>query len=239
MSQPLIAISVNQILRNGIDTNSISYSYTEAVVRAGGLPLLIPNDFPVNEIQTLCDRIDGVLLSGGGDIDVNLFDGEHHAKIGDPSRDRDRLEIALFQQALGEHLPIFGICRGAQLINVAMGGTLYTHIPTQFETTIEHNTPERKGRDHIAHQVEIEEGSLIGQIIGRTKIPVNSFHHQAIKILAPGLKVTARATDGLIEAVEIPGTLFKALGVQWHPEGIQGISEQRDLFSAFVTACHK
>ncbi|KAF0109440.1 MAG: putative glutamine amidotransferase [Chloroflexi bacterium] len=239
MSQPIIAITVSQIHPNGINLNSLSSAYVNSVKKAGGLPLMIPNEFPLEEIIALCGRVDGVLFSGGEDVDIKLFDGEPHPEIGDPSEERDRLEIALVKEALANHLPILGICRGVQVINVALGGTLYTHIPAQFNTATEHSTPESKGKNFFAHEVNIAPDTKLARIIAKTTILVNSFHHQAIKDLAPGLMVTASSTDGLIEAVEIPGDPFTLIGVQWHPEGIQEKEEQQKLFRAFVTACNK
>jgi putative glutamine amidotransferase len=238
MTSPLIGITTNQT-NPGIKTDSLSSAYTNAVRNAGGLPLLIPNTFSLGQIDSLLTRLGGIIFSGGGDVDISLFNGEYHSKIGTPSLDRDNLEIAIIRKAIQIRLPTLGICRGIQVINIALGGTLYTHLPAQYKTTLQHATPRLKGRDYMAHEVKMVQGSRLMEILGSLAIPVNSFHHQAIKDLAPQLKVTGRATDGLIEGVELIDQDTFVIGVQWHPECLPDRPEQQQLFKSFVEVCNR
>lgn len=237
MKQPVIGITVSQIHKKDRLYNQNPSAYAEAIVLAGGLPLLIPNEYPLQQVKELLQKIDGLLLSGGGDVAIRFFDGVPHPSISEVSEVRDQLEFALVKEALNAHKPVLGICRGMQVINVAMGGTLYTDIHDQYKTDLNHQIPDEMGRDYLAHEVDLEAGSQLGKIIKQNHFAVNSFHHQAVQKPAPGLVVTARATDGLIEAVEIAGDPFALIGVQWHPECLLEHQIQVDLFKAFVAAC--
>jgi putative glutamine amidotransferase len=237
MTPPVIGITVGQIQNKNRFYNRVPSAYAEAIVQAGGLPLLIPLEIPLEGIPDLFKRLDGLLLSGGGDIDIHAFGGKPHPSIFDVSEIRDHLEFALLKHALQAHKPVLGICRGIQVINVALGGTLYTHIPDQFKTQLCHSTPDEKGRDFLAHEINLEPDSKLGRIIGQTQFSVNSFHHQAIQKPAADLVVTAHASDGLIEAVELSGDAFNLVGVQWHPECLLEHEIQVKLFKAFVAAC--
>jgi len=235
MPKPIIAITTNftsEELKNDPES-----TYANAIKGAGGVPILIPRDFPVAQYAVLREQHAGILLTGGGDLDLRYFDGEPNPAIGIPSPQRDELELALVKMAIETDWPLFGICRGVQVLNVAMGGTLFTDIPSQFHTGINHSTPADKGRYFLAHQVEIVADSTLAKIMKTNVTGVNSFHHQAVNKLAPGLKVTARATDGLIEAVEIPGMTRAVFGVQWHPENLQAIQCHKALFEEFVCTC--
>jgi putative glutamine amidotransferase len=237
MTKPIIGITVSQIQTQYRIENYSPSAYAKAVALAGGLPMLIPNEYPVEELTALFDRIDGLLLSGGGDVDLSLYGGIPHPSVGGISKDRDQLECTLVKAALKNHKPVFGICRGLQLINVALGGTLYSDIPDQYPTQTQHSTPDEKGRDFVAHEVEVDQNTTLGRIMGAGRFKVNSFHHQAIQKIAPDLVVTAHATDGLIEGVELPGEEFQLLAVQWHPENLIDHEPQLKLFTAFVAAC--
>ena len=237
MKKPLIAISTSSKISNYQEVTDLPSAYSQAVSQVGGLPFLIPNTFPLDGISSLCDHVDGILLSGGGDIDISLFNGKADSNIGTPDKNRDAIEIALIKEAVKRELPVFGICRGIQVINVALGGTLITDIPNQFSTTLIHQNSSANGRDYHAHDVKVEENTRLAKILNKLTIPVNSFHHQAILEPAPGLRVTARATDGLIEAVEFTNGSPNLIGVQWHPECIQKYSEQRNLFKSFIETC--
>lgn len=239
MTPPIIGITVSRIFKNHQFYNQNPSAYAEAVVRAGGLPLLIPVEFPLIHIQTILSQVDGLLISGGDDVDYQLYGGEAHPTIEGICKDRDQLEIELLKYAIQTKKPVLGICRGIQLINVALGGSLYTHIPDQFRTDLIHSTPEEKGRESLAHEVELDLNSKLGKIIGLKRFSVNSFHHQAIQTIAPDLMVTARSTDGLIEAVELAEEPFGVIGVQWHPECLLTIQSQLKLFEAFTAACKK
>jgi putative glutamine amidotransferase len=212
-------------------------SYIDAVIRAGAAPLLIPNVTDEALLRTLYDRLDGLLLSGGGDIAPLYYGEARHEKCGLPSPERDVTELALTRWAIGEGMPLLAICRGIQVLNVALGGSLYQDIEAQAPGAKRHRWSPGYPRDYIAHSVSIGAQTRLARIVGTDPLPVNSFHHQAIKDVAPGLTVTARAPDQIIEAVEANGQAF-VVGVQWHPEGLASadVRAQR-LFDAVVEAC--
>lgn len=236
MNTPLIGITTNQdSVHFATAYNTLSAAYVKAVRDAGGMPVLLPNEFPLDRLSDLRSRLDGIIFSGGGDVETSLFNGVDNDAVSGVSKDRDKLEISLVHLAVETDWPFLGICRGIQVINVALGGDLYTHIPDQFKSSIRHATPASLGRDHIAHQVTTRNGTVLSQILQMETLPVNSFHHQAIQNPAPALTVCAHAEDGLIEGVELASHRF-GVGVQWHPECIQNHPEQRRLFTAFIQA---
>lgn len=236
MRQPLIGITcVQESTAHTVTMERVSVEYTHAVINAGGLPVILPTDYPVDELENLRDRLDGILLTGGGDIDPSRYRGKTHPRLTFVSQTRDELEIALAKIAAKTDWPLLGICRGLQVMNVTLHGSLYVNVPTQFNSKLDHNTPYDQGRDLIAHEVTIEADTRLSAIVGKSNLPVNSFHHQAVKEIAPGLKINARASDGLVEGLEIPNHRF-FLGVQWHPECIQAHPEQQAIFKAFVQA---
>jgi putative glutamine amidotransferase len=215
---------------------SISEAYISALANSGASPVLIPLGGSAAALDVLLARLDGLLFSGGGDIDPQAYHSQMHVSVQEVDRDRDRVEIYLMEQALGRRLPFMGICRGLQLINVALGGSLYEDILDQHEGAIQHQFFPGWPRDHLAHKVQIEADSSLGRILGATELPVNSLHHQGVKSLAPELRATAVAPDGIIEGFELPGYPF-GLAVQWHPEWLQAHTPMRALFRAFIQAC--
>lgn len=236
MIQPLIGITIHPAGapdRAGLDT--LLNGIITGVERAGGLPVLIPATLRAETARALLPRLDGVLISGGGDIDPSRYSATWHESIGGVDPARDRLEIGLVQVAVAAQTPLFGICRGAQVLNVALGGTLYRTIE-------EHPGAERHCYypglpfDLCPHAVQVAEDSLLARIIAQPVLAVNSLHHQACRGIAPGLRVTAWAPDGIPEAIEVIGHPF-ALAVQWHPEALPHAPEMRALFEAFVAAC--
>lgn len=235
MKRPVIAITTNFTSKE-LEGNPVS-AYSSAIEGAGGSAILIPRDIPVKSYPSLREEYDGVLLSGGGDVDIHLFSGEENPAIGKPSPQRDRLEITLAKMAVESGWPLFGICRGVQVLKVALGGGLITDIPSQYKTSIQHATPAEAGRQFLTHQVNIEKKSFLYLIIQQEEILVNSFHHQAIKDPAERLVVTTRASDGLVEAVELQGIEKPIFGLQWHPENLQHIKAHKALFEAFVESC--
>lgn len=236
MSKPLIGITASQINRShSRKANLVLADYTNAIRSAGGLPLLIPNEYPLEDIEVLRGRLNGVLLTGGGDIDPEMYGIHDHETAAHVVDARDRLEKELVLLAVKSNWPLLGICRGQQMLNVALGGTLYTNIPSQYDTPILHDQPDSRQPACRVHEVNITPRSLLAGIIDRDCIRVNSRHHQAVKDLAPGLTVTACASDGLIEGVELPGHRF-CLGVQWHPESLQALEEHSRIFTSFITA---
>jgi putative glutamine amidotransferase len=211
--------------------------YTDAIMEAGGIPFLLP--YTVNErvIAQMSRDLDGLLLTGGGDIDPTLFDEEPHPGLREIVPDRDEMEIALIEHFMAQNKPIFGICRGCQILNIALGGDMYQDLATQKEEVIQHS--QQAPRNHASHTVHISEGSLLHRIFNKNAAKVNSFHHQAIRSVAPVLRVSALARDGVIEAIESQSHAF-VLGVQWHPECmVKTDADSRQMFRAFVEACRE
>ncbi len=215
----------------------LNTAYVQAVLCAGGVPIIIPNIVDRELVDSYLGAIDGLLLSGGVDLDPVLFGECHHADLGQVDASRDGTELALLERALAQDMPIFGICRGIQTLNVALGGTLYQHLPDQAPSSIHHLQSEVKlPRDQFSHAIKIEGNTRLKSIVGKSEMETNSFHHQAIKSVAPGLIVTAHAQDGVIEAVEAPDHRY-VVAVQFHPEETAPHDEySRRLFEAFVQA---
>ena len=213
----------------------INRDYLDSVARAGALPVLLPLTDDERAIGEMLRRIDGLLLSGGGDVDPALYGEDRLPLCGPIDPLRDRMEFSLCRRALDAGLPILAICRGVQVLNCVLGGTLYQDIAAQFGRAIRHPCHETP-RDGV-HEVKLTAGTRLRAIAGLDRLTVNSRHHQAVKALGRGLIVSARAEDGLIEGVELPGEKF-AVGVQWHPESMSDRrKEAQALFLAFSEAC--
>jgi len=206
----------------------------QAVTIAGGTPVLIPPGWDAATLRAQFTALDGLLLSGGGDIDPACYGAAPIASVGGVDPDRDHTEFTLTQWALAEDKPIFGICRGLQLLNVACGGALYRDV-SEYADAIRHAYTQGYPSDLVVHPVRIAADSLLAAIVGKGDVPVNSLHHQACSVVAQGLRVVAWAPDGMVEAVEVPDHRF-ALAVQWHPEALPEAVESQALFRAFVAA---
>jgi len=208
--------------------------YSRAVVHAGGAPVIVPAAHQARTLADLLERLDGLLLSGGPDVHPRFYREQPLPGLGEVDEPLDRMELAAARQAHDRGLPILGICRGIQTLNVALGGTLYQDIATQVPDCIEHL--QKAAKDVNTHQVVIETNSRLQAVLGRTRIWVNGKHHQAVKKTGKGLRVSARAPDGVVEALEDPTKPF-VVAVQWHPEGTWRTDPlSRKLFGAFVTA---
>ncbi|MGH2523265.1 MAG: gamma-glutamyl-gamma-aminobutyrate hydrolase family protein [Anaerolineales bacterium] len=210
-----------------------------AVERAGGLPVLIPHGMSEATLRRLYARLDGLLFSGGGDVGPARYGAEMRPAILGVDAKRDNAELALARWVIKEEKPFFGICRGAQVLNVALGGTLYPDVsehPGAGRHAFCLNLPLDLRPHAIQHEIQIEEDSTLARVIGQPIITVNSLHHQACREVAPGLRAAAHAPDGIIEAVEAPANPF-GLAVQWHPECLPDAPEMRRLFERFVAAC--
>jgi putative glutamine amidotransferase len=223
-SRPIIASTVYRKSipqARPIDVYGLMPSYTEAVSKAGGIPLLIPLGLSKEDLLTLLDRVDGILLPGGADIDPGQYseNGQRHVKVYGIDQERDRTELFMAQAAVTRRKPFLAICRGIQVLNVTLGGTLWQDIPSQIAGSFDHDASGDQPRNHLAHTVEIEPDSLLARLTGKTHSWVNSYHHQSLRDMAPELVVTATAEDGVIEAAEIPGHPF-GVSVQWHPENL-------------------
>jgi putative glutamine amidotransferase len=210
---------------------AVGLRYTAAIEAAGGIPLVIP-PMPETAIGPLLDGIGGVCLSGGPDLDPIGYGERPHPELGPTEVDLDRFEIALARAADRRRLPILGICRGAQALNVSRGGTLHQHLP-DLGKGIGHR--QTAPGERPVHAVEIAAGSLLARVVGRRRARVNSFHHQGVRRLGRGLRPVAWAPDGVIEAVEGVDGRF-VLGVQWHAECLAERPTQARIFATFVEA---
>lgn len=216
--------------------------YFLAATIVGGVPWMIPLlDDDEDTLREIYDRLDGILIPGGVDMDPATFGEDRHPKLGALDPARDRVELQLTRWAIEDHKPILGLCRGIQVMNVAFGGTLYQDIAAQVPDSIKHDYFPTAGfdRDHLAHEVALSAGSRLRTVMEKPTILVNSMHHQGIKQLASDLIPAALAPDGLVEAVERDGDHFM-VGVQWHPEMFEMTDPHtRHLFRAFIAAARK
>ncbi len=209
----------------------------EAIKRAGGIPILLPVGLPYDDFRALYERVDGLMLPGGGDISPDFYGvDEQHPLTDEIDRPRDETELEAVRWAVDDDLPLLGICRGHQVVNVALGGTLLQDIPSLVDTDQPHDFPREEPRSQLAHTLVAAKGSKLAQIVGEVPFDVNSLHHQAVAIPGHGLVVTSLNSDGVIEATEHPTKAF-VLSVQWHPEDINTPhSTSEKLFAAFVAA---
>lgn len=233
--KPLIGITAS------LEANTIKLQRenSRAIEQAGGIPVIISYVDQQATVDELAGRLDGLLLSGGGDIDPFLFGEEPIPALGSITPDRDWLEGLLIQRFLDRGKPILGICRGCQILNVVAGGSMYQDIYSQKKEMALLQHAQQAPRDHVSHFITIAKGSLLSRILGEGPEKVNSFHHQAVDHMAPGFIVSARSSDGVVEAFESKNHPF-VLGVQWHPEDLfLKYPTMAKLFSAFVFACRK
>jgi putative glutamine amidotransferase len=236
MALPLIGITTARVLNNAnIHVMSTAEAYVQAVYKAGGLPILIPLGIADADLEALLERLDGLLFTGGGDIAPERYGGHPHPRVYDIDPDRDRIELFLVERAVKQGMPFLGICRGFQVINVALGGSLYEDILDQHPGALKHDYFPGYPRDQLVHPVTITPGSRLAEILGQTEVDVNSLHHQGVRQVPGALPLTALAPDGIPEAVELLGHPF-GLAVQWHPEWLQAYAPMRRLFEAFVGA---
>jgi putative glutamine amidotransferase len=227
--KPLIGITSsyswdnhNQILPN---------SYVDAIERGGGTPVLLPPSFTI-DVEQLLESVDGLVLTGGVDIDPQHYGENPIPQMGTIDPKRDDFELKITKEALRGGKPILAICRGHQVLNVAAGGTLIQDIASQVPEALKHR--QKAPTYYPSHTVRVQEGSRLHGIFGKSELGVNTFHHQAVRDMGEGLVATAWAPDGVLEAMEIPGDAF-VLGVQWHPERmIDG--EMLKIFQGFVQA---
>lgn len=215
----------------------LNRAYVLAVQAAGGVPVLLPPYLDDRVREALWSRLAGLVLTGGGDVDPATFEEPRDPSVDLVSEARDALELGLTERALDQGLPLLAICRGVQVLNVALGGTLHQHIPDAYPTsTIAHSQTEPRQR--ATHDVKVMvEGTTLGAVLGASELSVNSFHHQAIRRLGRGLRDVAWAPDGIIEGVDLPDARGLVLGVQWHPEDLVGHDVAASkLFAALIAA---
>lgn len=217
----------------------MNYRYFTALASTGAAPVMVPLfAHDLDTLRGIYDALDGVFLAGGVDVDPSSYHEPREALCGRTDLDRDGVEILLAQWARAEGKPVFGVCRGLQIINVAAGGSLYQDCADFAPGAIKHDYFPNAGhaRDYLAHTVAVEPGTRLHEILAGDEVQVNSMHHQGLKTLADGLTVSARAPDGLVEALEAPGDAF-CIGVQWHPEMlVDSDAGTHRLFTAFVDA---
>ena len=242
-AMPLIAVTTSEIRDKKPETEirpgespqhemALGLKYLHATEAAGGLPMVVP-PLGAGAVAPLLDRCSGLLLSGGPDLDPAAYGERAHRETGPIEPHLDVFELQLVQMALARRMPIFAICRGMQLLNVARGGTLHQHLPDLVGDAVQHRQTEPGGQP--THWVRSQPESRLARVMGRKRTKVNSLHHQAIDHLGRGLVATAWATDGTIEAVEATDRDF-VVGVQWHAECLVSRPEQAALFGAFVEA---
>ena len=233
--KPLIGVTTSELRPSNAGTlrrhgepphaeMALGMTYLRAIEEAGGMPVVLP---PLGDVVAYLDRLDGICLSGGPDLDPDAYGApERHAELGPTEPGLDAFELELARAADARGLPILGICRGAQALNVARGGTLHQHLPGHRQT---------EPATATTHTVHIEPGSRLADVAGAGRLRVNSFHHQAVDVLGRDLRVVARSADGIVEAVEAPGPRL-VLGVQWHAEGLTAQPRHRALFAELVAA---
>ncbi len=239
--RPIIGLTTYRKIAqdSGVPIFGLMRSYVQAVAQAGGIPLLIPLGIGDEDLRTVLQRVDGLVLPGGGDIDPQAYQGQNHENIRGVDKDRDRVEINLAREAVQSEKPFLAICRGHQVLNVALGGTMWEDLATQMPGSIRHDYYGDGARTDRPHSVHVREASRLAEIVASAEILVNSLHHQGLRELAPELTASAAAPDGLVEGVEIPGHPF-AIGVQWHPENLVGIDPaMHRLFVSLVEASTK
>lgn len=229
--RPLIGVTTSELRPSSAGTlrrhgepphaeMALGMTYLRAIEAAGGLPVVLP---PLGDAEAFLDRLDGVCLSGGPDLDPEAYGAGRHPELGPTEPGLDAFELALARAADARGLPLLGVCRGAQALNVARGGTLHQHLPLHCQT---------EPATATTHAVRVEPGTRLERLFGGGALPVNSFHHQAVDRLGAGLTAVAFAADGTVEAIEGAGPRF-VLGVQWHAEGLPAHGV---LFEALVEA---
>lgn len=220
-------------------SGELNLAYAQAVEGCGGQLEMLET---LEEIDVAIDRADGILLPGGNDVNTLFYGEERKSLTQPPHHERDRFELYLLERAMEKGIPVLGICRGLQVINVKLGGTLYQDLETEMPGSIRHDWHEENGeplsRSKLTHQVSVKKDSKLGQILGSTEVEVNSLHHQGVKVLGAGLVATATAPDGLVEAFEKPDYPY-LLAVQWHPEELQADQMWKNLFTNFIEACSR
>lgn len=220
MAQPIIGVSAN----HSTSSATAPLTYVNAIKNSGGVPLVIPMTTDTTQINAILNTITGLVMTGGADVNPLKFYGEEpHPRMGEITPERDDFDYMLIKMAIKKGIPVLGICRGMQMLNVALGGTLIQDIPSQVKGSMVDHRQEAPSSE-ATHSITIQKGSLLYNILKTEKTAVNTFHHQAVKKVAPSLKVIAVAKDGVVEAIEGTGDM-RVLGLQFHPEGFAAHGE--------------
>jgi putative glutamine amidotransferase len=238
MNKPIIGITGAYVNHNHyMEGVYVHHDYHKSVAANGGIPIILPyiNEEIALETLPLCD---GIILSGGEDVDPQFYGEDPHPQLGPTIPERDIAEIVIAKYALENNIPLLAICRGIQILNVALGGTLIQDIPCQVNEPIQHSQIVNRSRD--THWVNIENDSKLFQLLGSERVRVNSLHHQSIGRIASELRVVARSSDGVVEAVEYVYPSTFTIGVQWHPESMASTNAQmNNLFAEFIKSSLK
>lgn len=234
MSESRIAVSGVVRTWGEAERTGVNAAYVRAVLAGGGLPIVLSPLIGASRAAAAMEGVDGLLLSGGEDIDPAWYGERPSPLLGCVDRERDVFELALFAIARQRELPILGICRGIQLVNVALGGTLWQDLPSERPHPVDHCPT--TGRGTRCHEIELKPGSRAAEALGVGRLSANSIHHQGIKALAPGLIATGWSEDGLVEAVETGPEMPWLLAIQWHPEEMHfdATAPDQGLFAALV-----
>jgi putative glutamine amidotransferase len=237
---PVVALTTTSVAEGGMHQRpqiSLYAAYIRSLEQAGLAPVLLTPFHSAHSIRALLEHCSGLVLSGGEDVDPKRYGEQPHPRLGSVAPERDEMEMTALGAALQSELPVLAICRGAQLLNVYFGGTLYQDIASQRPTDVHHQQQQPWGER--SHEVRVKAGTKLRCIVETDTLLINSFHHQAIKDVAPGLEVTAVADDGLVESVESAEYRW-VVGVQWHPERHEARAPDSDpdrrLFAAFREA---
>lgn len=239
--KPLIGITTGEIINHlrpwAPITYGQSHTYSDAIIRAGAIPVLIPITEDMSVVRELYERLDGILFAGGNDLDPTLYKAVARPETVEISPRRDAVEVQLMQWSIEDNKPLLAICRGYQLLNVVSGGSLYQDIDSDIQDAANHElSSHQKDGTYLAHQLRIASDSKLATYIDGAAIGANTHHHQAVKDIAPDLQATAWSEDNIIEALEKPDSAY-VLGVQCHPESLGGVEPRwNKLFSSFVDA---
>ncbi|MEH7075853.1 gamma-glutamyl-gamma-aminobutyrate hydrolase family protein [Neobacillus drentensis] len=236
--KPIIGITGAYVKHNDyMEGVYVHHDYHKSVAVNGGIPIILPYINPEIALETL-ELCDGIILSGGEDVDPELYDQDPHQELGPTTPERDLAEIAMAKYALDNNIPLLAICRGVQILNVALGGTLIQDIPSQVPASIQH--AQKIDRSLDTHWVSIAKDSKLFDIISSERVRVNSLHHQAIGQVSSELRVVAQSSDGIVEAVEYIHPTTFTLGVQWHPESMASTNtKMNQMFTEFIKSCSK
>ncbi|MEH7481111.1 gamma-glutamyl-gamma-aminobutyrate hydrolase family protein [Neobacillus drentensis] len=231
--KPIIGITGAYVKHNDyMEGVYVHHDYHKSVVANGGIPIILPYINPEISLETL-GLCDGIILSGGEDVDPKLFNQDPHHQLGPTTPERDLAEIAIVKYALENDIPLLAICRGVQILNVALGGTLIQDISSQVSEPIQHS--QKIDRSQDTHWVTISKNSRLFEIVGSNRVRVNSLHHQAIGEVAKDLRIVAQSSDGIVEAVEYNHPTTFTVGVQWHPESMASTNvEMNNLLLEFI-----
>lgn len=234
MSLPLIGISGS--MNDAEKQIFLVRAYMQALLNAGAVPVLLSPDMDAPAMTACLAQLDGLMLAGGGDVVPARFQEEPIPELGETTPVRDAFELSILPMAMEHRMPVLGICRGIQVMNVALGGSLYQDLPAQFQPDFLPLLPHQQTEEYEkpTHPVSVKPSSLLHRLVGAPQLSVNSMHHQAVKAIASPLCPVATAPDGVIEALEHPKLPF-FLGVQWHPERLED-EASRQLFAGFIHA---